>query len=92
MDHPRGGFGDLHHNVMRGQRGQVEDWLTSSGTRLPWRVVAWIVAVAGVADCSTTWKDAEMLPSREMNLAVGAPIVMLRKSHGLRSARFATIV
>jgi len=25
MDHPRRGFGDLHHNVMRGQRGQVED-------------------------------------------------------------------
>ena len=50
------------------------------------------MAVAGVADCSTTRKDAEMLPSREMNLAVGAPIVMLRKPRGLRAARFATIV
>jgi len=33
-----------------------------------------------------------MLPSREVNLAVGAPIVMLRKRRGLRSVRFATIV
>jgi len=27
-----------------------------------------------------------------MHLAIGAPIVMLRKPYGLRSARFATIV
>ena len=32
-----------------------------------------------------------MLPSREVNLPVGAPIVMLRKRRGLRSVLVATI-
>ena len=32
-----------------------------------------------------------MLPSRELNLAVGAPSVTLRRRRGLRSVLFATI-
>jgi hypothetical protein len=53
-----------------------------------------MVAVAGVAvsDSPTTRKVAEMPPFRELNLAVGAPIVMLRERRGLRPARFPTIV
>jgi hypothetical protein len=59
---------------------------------LPRRVVAWIVAVAGVAACSTTRRDAEMLPSRETNFAVGVPFAMLRKPRRLPSRRYATTV
>ena len=51
---------------------------------LPRRVVAWIVAVAGVDRSPSTRKAAEMPPCRELNLAVGAPIIMLRFRRGLR--------
>jgi hypothetical protein len=51
-----------------------------------------MVAIAGMADSPTTRKAAEMLPCRESNLAVGVPIVMLRKRRGLRPARFSTNV
>jgi len=92
VDRPHGCLGDLHRSVRWRERGQVTDRRTSSRTMLPWRVVALMVAVAGVADTPTTRKVAEMPPFRELNLAVGAPIVMLRMRRGLRPARPATIV
>lgn len=92
VDRPHGCLGDLHRSVRRREGGQATDRRTSSRTMLPWRVVALMVAVAGVADSPTTRNVAAMLPFREFNLAVGAPIVMLRMRRGLRSVRCAIIV
>jgi len=63
------------------------DLETSSRTMLPLRVVERTVAIAGMADSPTTRRAAEMLPCRESNLAVGAPIVILWKRRGLRPTR-----